>query len=363
MDNEVSTTSKLALLRKARKISQEDMASYLGLPVEFVEEMETGERKINVLVANKLAEYFNVAPTYLMEDASKPTLQKETKPLTLGGKIVMLRKSRGLTQADVGALLNISYQAVSKWERDESRPDFETLSKIAQFFNVSVSYFEKDGVATQPQSGKEDVIVEDVIGICTVCGKALRKDDVGARAPRLLCKACAERTKRIQQQRVDAIKQQEAKKRKEEEQARIMRWDKIKRSRNKGLIWAAVITGIILFIGVISMIANTKDAGAIALGTGIAIIFAYPFVSQLFWDGAVVECALAGGKIIGTPGVIFTFDLDGFIFLIAMKILFAVLRFIVWMLTIIICVVAAIFISPITFFPALHRVNSGDLVD
>ncbi len=362
MENQTSTTSKLALLRKARNLSQQDVASYLGLPVELVEEMEAGERKINVLVANKLAEYFNVAPTYLIQEEPKPVEKKEVKPLTIGEKIVMLRKSRGLTQADVGSLLNISYQAVSKWERDESCPDFETLSKLAQFFNVSVSYFEKDGENAQPQSDGANN-VNTMIGVCTVCGKALSEDEVGERYPKLLCTICTDRKKRIQKQQEEAAKQQKEKQRREAEQARLQRIYAIKRSRNKGLIWAAVLTGIILLIGLICMIANQDEAGTIVVSTVVIMVFAYPFVSQLFWDGAVVSCTLAGGKVIGTPGVIFTFDLDGFIFLIAMKILFAVLKFLVWMLTIIGCALVAILISPITFFPALHRVNSGDLLD
>ena len=67
---------------------------------------------------------------------------------TIGAKIVSLRKTKGITQADLGAVLNVSYQAVSKWERDESCPDFVTLSRMAQFFNVPISYFEENGNET-----------------------------------------------------------------------------------------------------------------------------------------------------------------------------------------------------------------------
>ena len=64
---------------------------------------------------------------------------------SIGEKIVELRKVKGCTQADLGAYLNISYQAVSKWERGESCPDFTTMSKLAQYFGVPINYFEEGG--------------------------------------------------------------------------------------------------------------------------------------------------------------------------------------------------------------------------
>ena len=43
-----------------------------------------------------------------------------------GEKIASLRKAKGMTQAELGAELNVTFQAVSKWERGESYPDFAT---------------------------------------------------------------------------------------------------------------------------------------------------------------------------------------------------------------------------------------------
>ena len=49
-----------------------------------------------------------------------------------------LRAKRGNTQEDLANFLNISFQAVSKWERGESLPDIALLPKIAAFYDVSV---------------------------------------------------------------------------------------------------------------------------------------------------------------------------------------------------------------------------------
>ena len=75
------------------------------------------------------------------------------------------------------------------------------------------------------------------------------------------------------------------------------------------------------------------------------------------------KCAACGGAIIGTPGVIFSLDLDGLVFLVAVKIGFALLRLAIFALTSLFMVGLAIFISPFTFVPALFRVHNGIDVD
>ena len=58
--------------------------------------------------------------------------------MKLGQTIAKLRKQNNMTQAEVAEALHISYQAVSKWERDESLPDITLLQSIAELFQVSV---------------------------------------------------------------------------------------------------------------------------------------------------------------------------------------------------------------------------------
>ena len=47
----------------------------------------------------------------------------EPDPIKVGAHIHRLRKRRQLTQVQLGELLHISFQAVSKWERGETLPD------------------------------------------------------------------------------------------------------------------------------------------------------------------------------------------------------------------------------------------------
>jgi transcriptional regulator with XRE-family HTH domain len=51
-----------------------------------------------------------------------------------------LRIREGLTQEELSNKLEISRSAISMYERGEREPDFETLEKIADFFNVDLNY-------------------------------------------------------------------------------------------------------------------------------------------------------------------------------------------------------------------------------
>ena len=58
--------------------------------------------------------------------------------MNLGNKIRELRRSRNLTQEKLAASLNISAQAVSKWEMGASYPDMTMIPTLAVFFKVSL---------------------------------------------------------------------------------------------------------------------------------------------------------------------------------------------------------------------------------
>ncbi len=51
-----------------------------------------------------------------------------------------LRAQRGLTQKDVAELLHISRPTYTRYETGERKPDYETLRKLSEIFNVSTDY-------------------------------------------------------------------------------------------------------------------------------------------------------------------------------------------------------------------------------
>ncbi len=62
------------------------------------------------------------------------------KNVNISKNIADLRKKKGLTQEQLAAALNISPQAVSKWETSISQPDTQILPLIADYFRVSIDY-------------------------------------------------------------------------------------------------------------------------------------------------------------------------------------------------------------------------------
>ena len=58
--------------------------------------------------------------------------------IRIGECILNYRKEHGLTQGEVGELLGVSTQAVSKWERELCYPDLFLLADISNLIGVSV---------------------------------------------------------------------------------------------------------------------------------------------------------------------------------------------------------------------------------
>ncbi len=57
--------------------------------------------------------------------------------MTFGENVKALRTARSMSQKDLAEKLGFSFQNISKWERNESLPDIETLIAIAAFFETT----------------------------------------------------------------------------------------------------------------------------------------------------------------------------------------------------------------------------------
>ena len=60
--------------------------------------------------------------------------------MTLEKKLACLRKREGLSQAEVSEKLDVSRQAVTKWETGASRPSTENLNSLSKLYHVSLEY-------------------------------------------------------------------------------------------------------------------------------------------------------------------------------------------------------------------------------
>ena len=93
--------------------------------------------------------------------------------MNIGERIMALRKEKNISQSELAKRLNVSRQAVSKWEQGTSSPDTERLIQLAEILGTEVEYL---ATGTHPEPGsvvlnivetvervEEKIVVKEVI--------------------------------------------------------------------------------------------------------------------------------------------------------------------------------------------------------
>ena len=297
--------------------------------------------------------------------------------MTLGQKIKKLRIEKGLTQKDLADQVHVTFQTVSKWEKDENEPDVSTLRELAKLFGCSMDYLLSEDETETP---KEEVVEEPVVApveqvtktiiihqkelhVCERCKKDIPEDDLvmeqvctrpagrGHSAeyrPAYYHKNCLEITKK---ERAEAA----------------ARAKKAKASRSKKLSFGWGIAGgvvaLVITLLVLLLAPACKEAVHPALAVLLSILAGYGIFAMLYciisgsYIGEVfVWCA---GLSIKFPGLIFSWDLEGFAWLIAMKILFAVLGFLIGVFALLFAIALSAALGMVSFpFVLIHNVRT-----
>ena len=81
--------------------------------------------------------------------------------ITLGEKIKNSRKAAGLTQEQLAEKLNVSRQAITKWESDKGIPDISNIKMLAKTLNVSIDYLLDDGTDLDMSIIREKINLAD----------------------------------------------------------------------------------------------------------------------------------------------------------------------------------------------------------
>lgn len=279
----------------------------------------------------------------------------------IGRAIQTLRKRKNLTQSDLAGELNVSGQAVSKWENNLSQPDLDTMQRIMQIFGVTWEEFralcegnEEQLAQAEEQTAKQNAEIAasaamqaaarageaaaeikaqpQLFGVCAYCGKALyREKEIGIKSPKTVCATCAAHAKQ-------KIKQNSA--------------EKGKSFRN-AMIIPAIIVGIVALIAVI--VGLTGEAGATALVyIPLAALIWLP-IPQIFWDYGPIPDIFDSicCKTIRMPGVIFELDIDGILWAIAVKCLLSILSVLLGCILFLLGYIICMAVAPFSFVPAL----------
>jgi len=97
----------------------------------------------------------------------------------IASQIVALRKSKGITQSELGERVGVSFQAVSKWERGETLPDIAVLPDLARVLETSTDNILLGGEKQIEYKGK--ISVSDMkagLDCLKKMGEHLGKDNI-----------------------------------------------------------------------------------------------------------------------------------------------------------------------------------------
>ena len=102
---------------------------------------------------------------------------------TIGEVISSLRKEKNMTQNDLAEKMNVTDKAVSKWERNLSCPDVNSIPKLAEILDTTVE--ELINMQSKKENKKIDEIVNIVLigiglamGICIIVTSVLKQIDI-----------------------------------------------------------------------------------------------------------------------------------------------------------------------------------------
>ncbi len=89
--------------------------------------------------------------------------------MKIGEKIALCRKRAGLSQEELASRLELSRQAVSRWETSSAVPDIEKVVQLSKLFNVTTDYLlldeieEWEGPAQKKELSLTETAAADVI--------------------------------------------------------------------------------------------------------------------------------------------------------------------------------------------------------
>ena len=91
--------------------------------------------------------------------------------MDLNERIASVRKAAGLTQEQLGELVGVSRQAVSKWESGQAMPDALTIAELCRKLHVSADYLL---LGTDPDNAPETAApAYDLPDVCPCCGRSV----------------------------------------------------------------------------------------------------------------------------------------------------------------------------------------------
>lgn len=274
--------------------------------------------------------------------------------MEFGERLKLLRQGKGMTQKDLAERINISPQAISRWENSEVEPSIETLRTLAEIFDVTMDDLFGKESKSEPAQGEpapqEPPVTlnvtanfneqRPVLAVCEICNTPLyNKEDVvrltvskgRTTCKEVRCLKCHTKAK------LSSAKGKVA--------------DEL--STKKRALWiSGVVASVVLVIGLIVSFSSGSEGVAGRIGISV-LIAALSYMAPF--------CMVVGESFIGdmgaevaswsfhAPGIIFEWSADGIIDLFLMKALFWFIGLIVGILAFCLATALVLVCSPFAF--------------
>lgn len=289
--------------------------------------------------------------------------------MTLGQKIKQKRIDNGLSIVGFAKLIDVDFVKLNEWENDMSVPDSSTLKRIADALGCSIEELSDSSDnkvstssttpkvdATTPNASNQPVIQNIIIQQkelpkCKICGKEIQDGDEKELAFGNFHyhKECYDNKQKEEDKKYEAVK-------------------KIYQAKAKKMtIIYSVVSGVIsLVIALIVLLLVPACKNSIHPGVAVALAFVigygifsmiYCILSGSYIGDVFVWCAKLSIKF---PGLIASWDLDGVAWIIAMKILFAIIGFIVGLFALAFAITFSAALGMISFpFVLVHNIHTN----
>lgn len=297
--------------------------------------------------------------------------------MTLGKKLKKLRTEKGLTQKNLAEQLHVTFQTVSKWESDINEPDITTLKQLSKFYGCSINDLINDtssetkekNVGEIANNKPTEVITKTIVvhqnekHVCARCGKDIEENELVSeditkkeRHGRII------RSVNVGQTYYHRDCLNEIKKEREINENNI-RSKKASSSKKKCFGWG-IAAGVVALIIALAVFLTHTNIFHPALGVLYSVLIGYGLFAMIYCilsDSYIGDIFLwCSGFSIKFPGLIFSFDLDGLAWLIAMKILFAAIGFIIGVVVLLAGTALCALLGGISFpFVLVHNIRTN----
>lgn len=300
--------------------------------------------------------------------------------MTLGQKIKKLRMEKNLTQKELADQVYVTFQTVSKWEKDENEPDVATLRELSKLFDCSLDYLLKED---EDDRTKEEAKVENNTVTPT---EVVTKTIIIHQKEKHVCARCKKDIEDENDLEIDHVcvrpysrshpaeyrddyyhKDCLAALNKEREEAR-RRVKKAAASKRKKMSFGwgiaggavALISSLLIFL----LVPACKETINTLVAIILSVVISYAVFATLYCiivDSYITEVFMdVAGWSIKMPGVIFSWDIEGIVWAIAMKIFLAILGFMLGLFVIGFALALAAILAVVSFpFILIHNINIG----